>query len=361
MGKVELPGLCVKSGGRLYFRRKVGGHDTYLRLPALDDPRFAEAYARAARPDVATIRPGAGTIAALVVAYRANPKFRLAGTDKTRANKLRYLDMIQAEHGHRSVKGCRTPDVRRMRDAYAETPGKANNWLSTMKVLMGYAVEYGWRLDNPAKPVEPMDGGEHEPWPAEVLERALASATPMMRLAIVTGLCSGCRISDAIRMQHGWHDRQFMRFTTKKAVGKKHRGVDVAVPMHPLWLAEIDAMPRSAVTLLYDKQGKPFSSEKIMQERVRRLMEQIGSPTYVTNGFTRGYSFHGLRKNASCYLHELGLSDTEIGSICGMTPETVRHYTKRARALMVARGVADRVTGGDVLPLKGGQLKGVAK
>jgi hypothetical protein len=36
--------------------------------------------------------------------------------------------------------------------------------------------------------------------------RALAAAAPMLRLAIVTGLCSGQRISDAILMQHGWHD-----------------------------------------------------------------------------------------------------------------------------------------------------------
>ncbi len=44
-----------------------------------------------------------------------------------------------------------------------------------------------------------------------------------------------------------------------------------------------------------------------------------------------------------------------------MTPETVRHYTKRARSLMVARGAADRVTRGDVLSLTGGRIKGGAK
>ena len=359
MGKVELPGLCEKHG-RLYHRRKVGGRDTYLRLPALDDPRFAEAYARASRPDTETKRPAAGTFAALIVAYKSSPAL-LRQADKTRADTFRYLDMIQADHGHRTVKGCRTADIRRMRDAYAALPGKANNWLKHMKVLMAFAVEYEWRQDNPARPVEPLEGGEHEPWPVEVLERALAAATPMLRLAIVTGLCSGARISDVIRMQHGWHDRQIMRFTTHKKVGKKHRGVDVAVPMHKLWLAEIDQLPRSAVTILYDRMGKPFSDTDILQERIRRLMGDIGSPTYVTNGRERGYSFHGLRKNAACYLHKLGLSDTEIGSICGMTPETVRHYTKRARSLMVARGAADRVTRGDVLSLTGGRIKGGAK
>ena len=359
MGKVELPGVCMKAG-RLYFRRKVGGRDTYLRLPALDDPCFAEAYAKAARPDTERKRPGAGTIAALVTAYRASSEFRTIAAEKTKANRLRYLDLLVAEHGHRTVKGCRSSDVRRMRDAYMEHPGKANNWLATVKVLFGFAALNDWRSDNPAREVRALDGGEHEPWPADVLERALATAAPTLRLAIVTGLCSGARISDVIRMQHGWHDGRMMQFTTKKKVGKRHQGVDVAVPMHPLWLAELGKVPRCATTILYDRAGKPFSSEKILQERIRRLMDEIGSPTYVSNGRTRGYSFHGLRKNAACYLAELGLSDTETGSICGMTPDTVRHYTKRARALMVARGAADRVTRGDVLPLKGGRIIGGA-
>ena len=354
VGKVELPGLCTK-GGRLYFRRKIGGQDTYLRLPALDDPRFAEAYAKASRPDTERRRPSAGTLAALVAAYRASSDFRNIAADATRANRLRYLDMIAREHGHRSVAGCRPSDVRRMRDAYADTPGKANNWLATFKVLMAFAALNDWRRDNPTVDVKLLPIGEHEPWPADVLARALDTASPMMRLAIVTGLCSGARVGDVLHMQHGWHDGRIMELRTGK------NKVDVAVPMHPLWIEELGRMPRSAVTLLYDRSGKPFSGPKIMQERVRRLMAEIGSPTYLSNGKPRLYSFHGLRKNAACYLAELGLSDTEIGSICGMTPDTVRHYTKRARALMVARGAADRVTRGDVLPLTGGRIKGGAK
>lgn len=360
MGSVDLPGLCRK-GGRLYFRRKIGNRDTYLRLPALDDPRFAEAYARASRPDVARKAVGAGTIAALVLAYRASSDFRSLGAAKTKTERSRYLDMLVAEHGHRTVKGCRPSDVRRMRDAYLEHPGKANQWLATVKVVFAFAALNDWRSDNPAREVKALAGGEHEPWPAHVLEAALAAATPTIRLAIVTGLCSGARISDVIRMQHGWHDGTMMQFTTQKKVGKRHQGVDVAVPMHALWLGELAKLPRCAVTIIYDRAGKPFSSEKILQERIRRLMDDIGSPTYVSNGRERGYSFHGLRKNAACYLSELGLSDTEIGSICGMTPDTVRHYAKRARALMVARGAADRVTRGDVLPLNRGQITKGAK
>ena len=58
--------------------------------------------------------------------------------------------------------------------------------------------------------------------------------------------------------------------------------------------------------------------------------------------------FHGLRKNAAYHLAELGLNDGEIGAVCGMTPDTVRHYTKRKRTKIIAQGAADRIQKGDV-------------
>jgi hypothetical protein len=69
--------------------------------------------------------------------------------------------------------------------------------------------------------------------------------------------------------------------------------------------------PRNAIKLLYDRAGKPFSDTDLAGT-VRRLMEQIGSPTYETDGRQRGYSFHSLRKNAACYLAELGLNEDEV-------------------------------------------------
>lgn len=349
MGGLKMKGVCQKDG-RTYFRRKVAGRDVYTRLPLLDDPGFAAAYAKA-NGNTERSRPGAGTLAALVADFRGSSAFRSIPSPKTRANYSRYLDLISIDDGHRTVRGIRPSFVAKMRDRHQDKPGKANNWLTVFKLLMDYAAVNDWRGDNPADPVKALPIGEHEPWPADVLELALAAADPMDRLTIISGLCSGARIGDAIRLQHGWHDWRIMEFVTSK------NGAHVAIPMHPLWTAEIRAVERKAVTLLYDATGKPYASTGTVQARVRRLMEAIGSPTYISNGRTRGYSFHGLRKNAACYLKELGLNDTEVGSICGMTPETVRHYTKRARALMVARGAAERIVKGDVVMLKGGRGK----
>jgi integrase len=349
MGRIKLKNVCEKEG-RLYFRRKVAGRDSYHRLPAFDDPSFAEHYERLSAPENVRQRAKAGTIGALVVAYRESSDFTTIKSKATLRNRARYLAMIEEVHGHRSVDGCVRSDIRVMRDAYASKPGKANNWLATFRLLMTFAVdEKKWRPDDPTIGVKMLDIGEHEPWPSYILEAALARATPMTRLAIITGLCSAVRIGDAVRLEHRWIRNGILQFKTSK------NKVDVAVPVHPLWAAEIEKLPKLCHTILYDRSGNPFSHRRALGDRIHDLMDQLGRPSYLSNGVERVYSFHGLRKNAACYLAELGLSDIQIGSVCGMSTETVQHYIKRARALMIAYDVASIITRGDVLPSEGGR------
>jgi integrase len=358
MGRLTLKNVCEKPRkrkNRLYFRRKVAGKDIYVPLPDFDDPKFAEEYEKLSAPEKTRQKPKSGTFAALVIEYRSASEFKTIRSDKTRRNTIYYLSLIEEDHGHRSVHACMRADVKKMRDIFADKPGKANNWLAVFKKILAFAMDIGWRHDNPAAGISLLPTGEHEPWPTNVLNAALEKASLMMKLAIVTGLCSGARVGDVIRMAHRWHDGHIMQFTTSKAVGRRKKGVDVAIPMHPIWLAAIALVPREAPTLLYDRNGKPFSSEKAIQERMRALMRSIGSPTYISNGKPRLYSFHGLRKNAACYLAELGLNDTQIGAICAMTPETVRHYSKRKSALKIAQDVAEKITRGDVLPSERGR------
>ncbi|TKD52150.1 hypothetical protein FBR43_07015 [Sphingomonas baiyangensis] len=344
--------------GLLYFRRKVAGKDTYHRLPPIDHPDFAAEYARLSTSAPERVGPAAGTLGWLVVDYRGSTEWK-AKSLRTRTNQSRYLDMIAEVHGHRTIAGVRPVALFKMRDAYAETPGKANVWLSVFGSLMRHAIKLGLRDDNPADKVPILKTGEHEPWPADLLRVAIEAATPMTRLAIITGLCSGQRIGDCIRMQYGWVRDGIMDFTQQKV---RRGGVTkhVAIPMHPLWLDELARLPRRSVTLLYERTGAPFKTTAALQERLRALMAKdevrevladLRAREMIAEDAT--FTFHGLRKNACCYLVELGLSDTEVGSMLGMSPEMVRHYSKRARALMVARGIADRVAGGKIVALAG--------
>lgn len=48
-------------------------------------------------------------------------------------------------------------------------------------------------------------------------------------------------------------------------------------------------------------------------------------------------------------LLETGKNDTEVGSMLGMSASIVRHYGKRARALMVAKTAAAEMAGGKLI------------
>ncbi|WP_294353377.1 tyrosine-type recombinase/integrase [uncultured Sphingomonas sp.] len=341
-------------GELLYFRRKIAGKDTYIRLPAVDHSDFSFEYARLSAPDVVKAGPKHGTLEWLTVDYRKSPEWK-AKSERTRTNQIRYLDLIATEDGHRTVTGVRPVHVFKLRDRLSDTPGKANNWLSVFGSLMRHAVKIGLRDDNPAEGVPILKIGEHDPWPADMLRVCLEEATPMTRLAIVTGLCSGQRIGDCIRMQYGWVTNGIMEFTQQK---KRRGGVtkDVAVPMHPFWVEELAKLPRKSVTLLYERTGAPFQSTGAIQERLRALMAKdavqsvhadLIAREMISEGAT--FTFHGLRKNACCYLLENGLNDSEVGEILGMSPEMVRHYGKRAKALTIARNAFERATVGNVL------------
>lgn len=379
MGRLNIPGVCQKHGSfyrRFRYYDQAGKRkDLYVKLPAPTDPRFAIELARvnaeyAAAPD-SRDTPEPGSFWALAIAFRAalaagwtkkkrKRKARAGEPEKgikpyspnTLDNYLRYVAMFEDPDfiyenqktkkrtpvRDLDVKGIRPVHIHELRDGLAETPGKANNWLNVLKLMLTFATERDWRADNPASDIAPLPLGEHEPWPADVLLQAKDEASPMVWLAIVTGLCSGQRISDAIRIHRSWLKTGIMQLSQFKT------DVDVAVPVHPWWREEIDKMPAravEAVTVLYDRTGKPFTSEEAIQSRIRAMMKKLG---HVDANGKALYTYHGLRKNACCYLLETGLSDTDVGAILGMTPETVRHYGKRARALTIALGAAEKMT-----------------
>ncbi len=109
------------------------------------------------------------------------------------------------------------------------------------------------------------------------------------------------------------------------------------------------------MTLFYERSGQPFKTTAAVQERLRSLMamptvQEVHGDLVAREliGEEATFTFHGLRKYVCCYLLERGLNDSEVGKILGMSPEMVRHYGKRARALMIARGAAERANGGQI-------------
>ena len=338
-------GVCQKHG-RTYRRFKVKRDgrwvDVYVKLPDPSDPNFAEALARVNGKAPERDEPAPGTIAALIAEMRpVLAKQTMA--DATRKAWGYYLGLIEDQHGHRLAADLERKHCYRIRDGMADEPGKANNYMAKLKALLEFGAERGWISTNPAAGIPLLEVGEHAPWPKHALAEALAAAAPMDRLIIITGLCSGQRASDAIRIPRKFDGNMI-------ALRSQKTDTPAALVMHPLWRAEIERTEAKAVTVLYGRQGKPFGGPDAIQQRIRNLMKRLG---YVDASGKPLYSFHGLSKNAICYLTELGLDEVTIGALVGKTPETVRHYAKEARLWMLAERAAETVIAGRIERLVG--------
>jgi len=318
MGRVNLKYVhAFRSRGRTYYYFRRGR--VRIRLPDPDDPAFALRYrellSERRRPE-----PAIDTMAGLVKAYRLTPEFQRL-RPSTRRNRDYYLDRIVAEHGAKSVILLARRHVIDIRNRLAETPGAANSYVATLSVLMRLAVDLELRTDNPCQGISRLPGGEYQPWPPHVWDAALAAASPMMRLALISLLYSGQRISDVVRMTH---NRIVDGAVT---VRQRKTGKTVIIPLHEAWAAELARLPRKAPTILYNRTGQPFTTEAL-QVRWRHLRAHIGA---------EDYNLHGLRKNACVALAEVGCTAHEIASITGQTLEMVQHYTRAANQKVLAR------------------------
>jgi len=305
----------IRSRGRVYYYFRRGR--SRIRLPDPSDAEFILLYQKLLLDKQ---KPGSmpGTMAALIIAYKLSPEY-------VRAYES-YLHLINEEHGTKQVDTLGHHNVIRIRNELSATPGKADNYVKTLSVLMRHAMQLGMREGNPCHGVSRLCKGEYLPWPPHVWEAAISEATPMFRLALFTLHYSGQRVSDVCRMAHNRIADNAVEVCQQKT------GKMVWVPLHKIWEAEIAKLPVRATTILYNRHGRPFTPDSL-QERWRRLRTLIGAEQY---------HLHGLRKNACCALAEVGCPENEIGSITGQSSDMVRYYTRMADQKVLAKRAIKR-------------------
>ncbi|CAO3426526.1 tyrosine-type recombinase/integrase [Azospirillum argentinense] len=340
MVRVDFPGVNMvtkrRADGtrRVYYYHRASG----VRLP--DDPRspeFAQAYAKlnavpAARPD----EPGAGTFAALITKYKASPDF-LQLADETRKAYTRHLATIAdgdrgrggdfSGWGLLAVQGLQRENVLELRDAFAKTPRTANYIIQVLRLLLNFAVDRGWRKDNPAQRPKKLKTGEgHRPWEETEIEafRKRWGTTTRERVAFELLLNTGQRAGDVAAMM-----RQHYRSGTISVTQQKTNerlwipaAQDLVAVLDP-WLETHKLM-----AILPSRFHKPMTSNgfvHFMSDAIR----EAGLPEDVTT--------HGLRYTAATMLHEVGMEWEVIASVTGhQTVAMVRKYTAKKRNAQLA-------------------------
>lgn len=265
-----------------------------------------------------------GTLDEVASAYLASPEYRELAPE-TRTNYKLHLDDLRSRVGNFPISKIGRAPIKRRRDALSDTPGKANRFIGVCRLLFEWARSEGrWAIgENPASGIRRLKTGPGwRRWKPEEISAFKQKADPAMRLALVLGLCTGLRRSDAIRLRKSAYQRGIIEIETAK------RGVPLRVPAHRDLRIELEAAePTAAITVLANPDGRPWEGSafsKAFSAEVARI------------GFPADCHFHGLRKTAGCYLAESGCTENEIMSVLACSAENAAAYCREANRLTLA-------------------------
>lgn len=297
----------------LYFdtgQRDDDGKLILKRLPDVKDPTFGRALSAAQTTrDRRSATPHVLTVAALANLYEKSQEFgRLAHA--SRINYGTYLKAARERLGIAPAAEVTPEDVRIIRDKMADRPGAANMFVRTLGSLYSWGRKRQHVTNNPVLDVELLEQGEHEPWPEWLLDLALQDEA--VRLPVAMLYYTAQRIGDVCRMR--WSDIRGGGIELKQ----QKTGLTLTIPIHRDLAALLDGLPRTALTMLQNPAGGPWTPHTL-----RRVLQ--------TWAVAQGAEIvpHGLRKNAVNALLEAGCSSAETAAISGQTLQVIEHYAKR--------------------------------
>lgn len=303
----------VKTRGKEYHYFNTGQRDdkgnvVYTRLPDPASASFFSTYAalKAGRTKRENVRQLL-TVSKLIELYQKSDKFNslAPNTQKVYIISLRKIDLY---FGEAPADDLTASDVTLYMDEHSETPGAVNLVKAVIGAMYKWARKRGHATIRPVEDVDKLTIAEHEPWPAELLERGLVADNPRVRLAVNLLYFTGQRIGDAVNMR--WADIKDGHIH----VVQQKTGKELAVPIHSRLQAELDRTPRIGFNIITRWTGAPIGPQPIR---------------IAIKKFAGEYVPHGLRKNAVIALLEAGCSENEVGGITGQSPQMVRHYAKR--------------------------------
>lgn len=305
---------------RFYFRRPGGKRTPLPGLPGSSP--FMEAYAQAAAEQSEPVRKERGepgTFDRLLATYFASTDYRTLKAPTQRQYRLAMERLVQLETlGARQVKDLRREHIKRIMAKRVETPSSANDALKKLRILTKFALDLGWRRDDPTLHVKKLKEGEHHTWTEEEIRafEARWAFGSQQRTAFALLLYTGQRVSDVARMS--WADVGLDG--DRILVTQDKTGTKLDLRLHEDLLAALAAWPRGQGPILYTAHGKAFST-KGLGNKMADAINAAGLPEVCVA--------HGLRKAAARRLAEAGCTAHEIASITGHRSLTeVERYTR---------------------------------
>jgi integrase len=326
---VELPrGVHrVVARGREYFyyqpARGTPSAGDRIRLPSNPhSPEFWTAL-RQAQGIVGAV--ATDTVDALIESYMAAwptlPEKLAAGTQNLYRRNLKRARTLW---GKLPATGLRPAHVQAVMMKLADTPGAANNFISTMRALSAWArLQPDSLIDRSlCEGVRPykLDGG-HRPWTEAQIKFVQDHFTGSLRRGVLLMLYTGQRGSDAVRLGPTMIDDGGFDLGWR---GQVKTGARPWCPILPELAKEMESWEKRPGPFVLTEFGKPYT-RKYFAERFKEAKEELAK-----SGITvlDGTSLHGLRATAVSRLKRAGLADTMISDIVGMSIEMIARYTR---------------------------------
>lgn len=316
----------IRSKGRTYYYHRITG----ARLNPRGDETAEQIALNALNQSTTTGRNdwSPDMLGDLIVRFQDSPEFKELA-EKTRKDYRRYMDWLRLNFGDVLIEQIDRAFVLEIRDSFQDTPRTANYYVSVLSRLFSFAIDRGLANTNPASAIKKLRTGPgHQPWPDNLIQKALERAYPELGRAIRLALYTGQRESDCVTVSWSHYDGEGIEVVQQKT------GARLWVAAHRDLRAMLDDMPRTSLVVLTTKTGRPWKADHLRHE-ITKLVRDCGF---------EGYSFHGLRKNATKRLAEAGCSEHEIMAITGhTTSQMVQEYSKSARQKQLSTAAVHRL------------------
>jgi integrase len=362
MHNPKWPGLLKEKTrhNRFVWYVRVGQGPRVRLKAAAGTPEFRQeyeaAYAALVKGEKPQAKPKGAATGTLAWLWQQHCQSSAWGSLKlsTRRGRENIMKHVLATAGHAPLHLITKEQIAAGREARANTPSAANNYLNAMRSLFEWAVESGHMKANPAGAVKtvkrPKKGGYPE-WTDEDVA-AFTARWPLgteQFKALAVHLYTGLRRGDAVRLgqQHFGKDG-YIHITAEK------NGLELHIPIHPKLVEAIQACPPSGLHILQTSRGRPWGSKEAYGNEFLVWSKAAGIQQIGTG---RTKNSHGIRKLAATRVAEAGASEHELMALFGWTdPAMARVYTKAANQKLLAASAGAKVgAGGVVLKLLGGQ------
>ena len=257
-----------------------------------------------------------GSFGELVQMYLTNSAFRDL-RDSTKARYRRQIEPANVKLAAVPLKGVTKRVLLKYRESLSAHRVTANDTIGVLRILLAFAVENEMLATNPALTIKPLrvESDGWAPWSDAALEKFAQHSRGIARTAFFLALYTGQRRGDIVSLR--WSD---VGADGKIHLTQQKTGKELVIPLDPVLKAELDRTPKNGLTILQQRNGKPVTYEGFgtaMNRECRRL-KIVGMP------------FHGLRKNATINLLEMGCTHAEAKSITGhSTDAMINHYANK--------------------------------